>query len=610
MSRQISLSLSDEIKKLPENPGVYQFFNDAEKIIYIGKAKNLKKRVSSYFVKNHDNKKTEILVHQIEKIRHIVVDSEEDALLLENNLIKRHQPKYNILLKDDKSFPWICVKNEQFPRIFYTRKIYKDGSNYFGPYTSVYMAKTILEVIKQLFQIRNCNYHLSDENIKNRKIKKCLEYQIGNCKAPCEQLYSKKSYDIDISNAKAILSGTLNPVFNFLKTEMVIASEKYDFERANEYKVKLAILENYKSKSLVCSATITNLDVFSYHDDEKNAFINYFRIVDGSIVNSYILDVKKKINEDREEILSFCIVELRKMFKSNSSEIILPFLVGYEFSKAKTSVPQRGEKKKLLELCERNGKLYMLEKIKNESLRSPVTRKQRLLETMKNDLRLPQLPHIIECFDNSNLSGDFAVSSCVIFKDGLPLKSEYRHFNIKTVEGPNDFATMEEVVERRYKRQLMEGKKLPDLIVVDGGKGQLSMAYSVLVKLDIEKKIPIIGIAKRLEELYFPNDPIPIYLDKKSETLKVLQHIRDEAHRFGITFHRKKRSENFTKSDIISIGGIGAKTSDKLLSHFKSLQNLKGANLESLVDLVGKDKAKKIFEHYGNNVQNSASKSF
>jgi excinuclease ABC subunit C len=600
VNRQIPIGLNEEVKKLPPNPGVYQFFNKEDKIIYIGKAKNLKKRVSSYFLKNHESRKTEILVLQIAKIRHIVVDSEEDALILENNLIKRYQPKYNILLKDDKTFPWICIKNEPFPRIFYTRKIIKDGSTYYGPYTSVYMARTILEVLKQLFQIRSCNLHLSEDNIKNRKFKKCLEYQIGNCKAPCELLYSKIDYDIDISNAKAILNGTLIPVFNFLKTEMQDASTRYDFERANEYKAKINILENYKSKSLVCSATITNLDVFSFHEDENNGYVNYFRIVDGSIVNSYILEIKKKLKESREDILAFCIVEVRKLFNSHSAEIILPFPIEFKFSNVRVTVPLIGEKRKILELCERNGRMYMLERAKNESLKSPVTKKQRLLETMKKDLHLEEYPHLIECFDNSNIGGDFPVSSCVVFKDCEPLKSQYRHFNIKSVEGPNDFASMEEVVERRYSRQLREGKKLPELIVIDGGKGQLSSAYSILRKLGIDDKIAIIGIAKRLEELYFPLDPVPIYLDKKSETLKILQHLRDEAHRFGITFHRNKRSQNFTDSSLSYIPGIGIKTTEKLLIRFKSVENIKKAELVELENIAGKDKGEKIFNYYRN----------
>ena len=598
MKAEASNKLLDVVRNLPLNPGVYQFISKEDKIIYIGKAKNLRKRVSSYFFKNHDNRKTEILVRQIDKIRHIVVDNEEDALILENSLIKKYQPKYNILLKDDKTFPWICVKNEEFSRIFYTRKILRDGSNYFGPYTSVYMARTILEVIKQIFPIRNCKLVLSNSNISSQRFKRCLEFQIGNCNAPCENLYSKIEYERDISNAKAILSGTLTPVFNFLKTEMQDAANRYDFERANDYKEKIQLLENYKSKSLVCSATLTNLDAFSFNEDDKNAYINYFRIVDGSIVNSYLLEVKKKFEEAKEDILSFCIIEIRKLFNSKSTEMLLPFPIGYKFSNIKITIPQIGEKKKILELCQRNGRLYMLERAKNESIKSPVTKKQRLLEKIKSDLQLKNIPHIIECFDNSNILGDFPVSSCVVFKDGQPFKSQYRHFNIKTVEGPNDFASMEEVVERRYSRQLSEGNQLPDLIVIDGGKGQLSAAYSILQKLGLSDRIAIIGIAKRLEELYFPNDNVPLYLDKKSETLKVLQQLRDEAHRFGITFHRNKRSQNFVTSTLENIPGIGKLTSDKLLTSFKSVENIKNASITELESIVGRERSKKITEYF------------
>lgn len=597
MNKDVLNLLEQTVGKLPTSPGVYQFFNEEDKIIYVGKAKNLRRRVLSYFSKVHENRKTDVLVKQVKKIRHIVVDNEEDALLLENNLIKTYQPKYNILLKDDKTYPWICIKNEPFPRIFYTRKILKDGSHYFGPYTSVYMAKTILEVIKQIFPIRNCNLALTQENINAKKFKKCIEYQIGNCMAPCERLYTIKNYEADILNAKAILSGTLTPVFNFLKEEMRVASEKYDFEKANEFKSKIEILENYKSKSLVCSTAMTNLDVFSYNEDEKNAFVNYFRIVDGSIVTTYLLEVKKKLSESKEDILPFCIVEIRRLCQSESKEIILPFTVGFEFANIKITVPQIGEKKKLLELCERNGRLYMLERAKNESQKSPVSKKQRLLERMQKDLRLKSIPHLIECFDNSNISGDFPVSSCVVFKDGEPYKSQYRHFNIKTVVGPNDFASMEEVVERRYTRQLNEGSKLPDLVVIDGGKGQLSSAWEILRKMGLENEIALIGIAKKLEELYFPNDSIPLYLDKKSETLKVLQHMRDEAHRFGITFHRNKRSKNFTASFLAEIPGIGGKTSEKLLSSLKSVENIKKTSIQELQKVVGKDKAQKVWAY-------------
>ncbi len=598
VDKALSLSVTQSLKALPVNPGIYQFFDCEDKIIYVGKAKNLKRRVSSYFNKVHDNRKTEILVSQIDKIRHIVVDSEEDALLLENSLIKKYQPKYNILLKDDKTFPWICVKNEPFPRIFYTRKVYKDGSNYYGPYTSIYMAKTILEVIKQLFQIRNCNLFLSEGNINKRKFKKCLEFQIGNCKAPCESLYSKHSYDLDIHNAKSILSGILSPVYLYLKSEMQCAAEKYDFERANNYKSRIQILDNYRSKSLVCSAIVTNLDVFSIHENGKIAFVNYFRIVNGSIVNTYLLEVRRKLDESKEDILAICIVEIRELFNSDSSEIILPFSIGINFTKAKITIPKIGEKKKLLELCERNGKLYMLERVKNDSAKAPLTRRQQLLERIQSDLQMVRPPEWIECFDNSNLNGDFPVSSCVVFKDGLPFKSKYRHFNIKSVEGPNDFASMEEVIERRYLRLLAEGSQLPDLIVVDGGKGQLSSAYAVLKKLDLDGRIAIVGIAKRLEELYFPNDTVPLYLDKKSETLRVLQHLRDEAHRFGITFHRNKRSKNFTDSELDSIPGIGVKSIEKLLINLKSVEKIRATSLDNLEKIVGSERGKIVYEYY------------
>jgi excinuclease ABC subunit C len=598
VNRIDSTLYESDVKNLPSNPGVYQFFDKEGKIIYVGKAKNLKKRVSSYFLKIHENRKTEILVRQIVKIRHIVVDTEEDALFLENNLIKKFQPKYNILLKDDKTFPWICIKSEPFPRIFYTRNIYKDGSKYYGPYTSVFMARTILEVIKQLFPIRNCKLLLTDSSINSGKFKKCLEFQIGNCMAPCENLYSKISYDQDIANARAILNGTLSPVFQYLKLAMQVAADNYDFEKANDFKSKIKILENYRSKSLVCSATMTNIDIFSFHEDDKNAYVNYFRIVDGAIVTTYLSEVRKKLNESKEDILSFCVVEIRRICSSDSIEIILPFLLDVELSNIKYTIPQIGEKKKLLELCERNGKMFMLERAKNESAKSPVLKKQRLLERIQKDLRLNRLPHLIECFDNSNIGGEYPVSSCVVFKDGLPNKSQYRHFNIKSVEGPNDFASMEEVVERRYTRQLTEGNKLPDLIVIDGGKGQLSSAYSILCKLGIEDKVAIVGIAKRLEELYFPNDSIPLYLDKKSETLMVLQQLRDEAHRFGITFHRNKRSQNFTSSALQIIPGIGEKTIEKLLTHFKSVEKLKVADPEEMEKLVGVDKANRVVDYF------------
>lgn len=579
------------VSKLPSNPGIYQFIDSDGQVIYVGKAKNLKKRVSSYFNKRHESRKTEILVRQIAQIRHVVVDTEEDALLLENNLIKKYQPKYNILLKDDKTFPWICIRNEPFPRIYYTRKRQKDGSSYFGPYTSVFMARTVLEVIKQLFPIRNCSFLLNAENVSSHKYKRCLEYQIGNCKAPCEELYSRKEYDQDIQNVTSILKGTLSPVFAYLKNNMQLAAEAYDFEKANHFKSRIQILENYRSKSLVCSASMTNLDVFSYADNDKIAFVNYFRIVDGAIVNTYILEARKKINETKEDLLAFCMVEIRRIFNSASTEIIVPFQIGFEFKHARVVVPSIGEKKKILDLCDRNARLYMLERQKNESVKSPQSKTQRLLDQVKTDLRLEKIPVRIECFDNSNIMGDFPVSSCVVFRDGKPLKSEYRHFNVKSVDGPNDFASMEEVVTRRYSRMLSEGNQLPELVIIDGGKGQLSMAVGVLEKLGIDKEVAIIGIAKRLEEIYFPYDPVPLYLDKKSETLRLIQQLRDEAHRFGITFHRNKRSSMFTQSVLESIPGIGPKTTEKLLKELKSVERIRQAGTDELKVVVGEAKA-------------------
>lgn len=580
------------VKALPSDPGVYQFFNKEGKIIYVGKAKNLKRRVLSYFQKEHTSRKTEVLVRQIEKIQHVVVDSEDDALLLENNLIKKYQPKYNILLKDDKTFPWICIKNEAFPRIFYTRKRIKDGSQYFGPYTSVFMAKTLLEVIKQLFPIRNCTLVLNPRNISENRFKRCLEYQIGNCYGPCESLYSKELYDEDVLNVKSILNGTLTPVFSFLKERMQLFADRLDFERALQYKQKIEILENYRSKSLVCSAVLTNLDVFSYHEKENLVMVNYFRIVDGSIVNTYLLEVRKRLEENQEEILSLCAVSIRERFKSTSQEVLVPFET--QIPKAKVTVPVKGEKRKLLELCERNGKMALLEKIKNDSAKAPATKSSRILETLQKDLRLPKPPQWIECFDNSNISGEFPVSSCVVFKDAVPHKSQYRHFNVKQVVGPNDFATMEEVVRRRYTRQVEEGNRLPDLIVIDGGKGQLSAAFGILQELSLADRIPMIGIAKRLEEIYYPSDPLPLYLDKKSESMKVLQHLRDEAHRFGITFHRNKRSQGFTDSMLEKIEGVGKKSAEKLLGVYHSVEKLKTIPVEEMAKQVGLERARKI----------------
>ena len=579
---------------LPDLPGVYQYFNSEGKIIYVGKAKNLKKRVNSYFSKVHDNRKTAILVRKIADIKHIVVDSEEDALLLENNLIKKYQPRYNVLLKDDKSFPWICIKNEPFPRVFFTRNVIRDGSLYFGPYTSIPMVRTILEVVKRLFPIRNCNLNLSMGSIAKSKYKVCLEFQIGNCKGPCENLQSEEEYQDGVSQIKEILKGNLSTVVAYLKGRMSQFALEYKFEEAENFKNKITILENYKSKSTIVSSSITNVDVFSFDEDEQYGYVNFLRVVDGAIIQAHTLEIKKRLDESKEELLALGIIEIRQKFFLNSKEIILPFSIDIQLKDVKMIVPQIGDKRKLLELSERNVKFYKLDKNKQLSLKTPQSRTDRLLEQMQKDLRLSELPYRIECFDNSNIQGAQPVAACVVFIDGKPAKREYRHFNIKTVVGPDDFASMEEIIFRRYDRVINEEGDLPQLIVIDGGKGQLSSAISTLEKLNIRGKVAVIGIAKKLEEIIYPDDPIPLYLDKNSETLRVLQNIRNEAHRFGITFHRNKRSKEFIISELGQIPGIGKKTIEILLRKFKSIARLRVTPQNEIVEVVGVSRAEKI----------------
>ncbi len=593
-----SSSLKVLVSNLPDLPGVYQYFNSEGKIIYVGKAKKLRKRVSTYFSKNHENRKTAILVRNIADIKHIVVDTEEDALLLENNLIKKYQPKYNILLKDDKSFPWICIKNESFPRIFLTRNIIKDGSSYFGPYTSVPMARTILDVIRRLYPVRNCNLNLTSNLILKNKFKVCLEFQIGNCKGPCENLQSEISYQEGIAQIKDILKGNLNSVVAHLKSIMNELSSEYKFEEAEIYKNKLSILENYKSKSTIVSASITNIDVFAFDQDDSYAYINFFKVVNGSIIQAHTLEMKKRLEESKEDLLAMGIVEIKQKFSLNSTEMIIPFPIDFEFKDLKLVVPQIGDKRKLLELAERNVKFYKLDKNKQHSLKTPQTRTDRILEQIKKDLRLTDLPKRIECFDNSNIQGAQPVAACVVFIDGKPAKREYRHFNVKTVEGPNDYASMEEIIFRRYFRVISEKGNLPQLIVIDGGKGQLSSAVSTLERLNIRGKVAIVGIAKKLEEIVYPDDPTPLYLDKNSETLRVIQHLRNEAHRFGISFHRNKRSKEFIISELCQIPGIGDKSVDLLMQKFKSITRLKTAPLSEIVAVVGTKRAVKILEYF------------
>lgn len=600
--------LKELVRVLPESPGVYQYFNSDGKIIYVGKAKNLKKRVSSYFTKRHDNRKTEILVRKIADIQHVVVETEEDALLLENNLIKKYQPRYNVLLKDDKSFPWICIKNEPFPRVFSTRRVVRDGSLYFGPYTSVGMVRTILDIIKQLYTIRTCGYNLAQENIAKGKYKVCLEYHLGNCKGPCEGLQEEKEYNEMIDQIKNILKGNLNSVTSHLKTVMDEYASSYEFEKAAEVKSKLDILEKYRSKSTIVGASITNLDVFSFDEDEKFGYVNFLKVVDGAIIQSHTIEMRKRLDESKEELLALGIVEIRQKVFSNAREIVVPFYPDTDFDEINFTIPQRGDKKKLLELSQKNARFYKLEKRKQQSLRNPQNKVDRIMETMKTDLRLKEAPVHIECFDNSNIQGNYPVASCVVFRNGKPAKRDYRHFNIKTVEGPNDFASMEEIIFRRYRRLLDEEKDLPQLIVIDGGKGQLGAALNALEKLDLRGKISIIGIAKRLEEIFFPGDSVPIYLDKNSETLKIIQQLRDEAHRFGITFHRNKRSAGFIKSELDNIPGVGIKTVEALLKEFKSLEQIKSRSVEEIAGVIGQSKAEKVISYIKSNGSKSNSK--
>jgi excinuclease ABC subunit C len=591
------IDLTLEIKTLPEKPGVYQYFDKNDQIIYIGKAKNLKKRVSSYFTKKHDREKTRILVKKIVRIVHIVVNTETDALLLENNLIKKYQPRYNILLKDDKSYPWICVKKERFPKIFITRQLIKDGSEYFGPYTSPKTPRILLDLIKELYRVRSCNYDLSEAKIEANKYKVCLEYHLKNCKGPCEGLQTETNYDNDIAEIKHLLKGNFRLVLKNFEALMLKFASNLEFEEAQKIKDHIVLLKNYQAKSTVISPSITNVDVFSIISDESHAYVNFFKIVDGAIIQSYTSEVKKKLDETDEEILEFSMLEIRKRFNSNSKEIYASIPIN-SWDDAKIVVPKLGEKRKVVELSLRNAKYHRLEKLKQMQLVDPDRHADRIMAQMKADLRLSTEPRHIECFDNSNIQGTNPVAACVVFKDGKPSKKDYRNFNIKTVEGPDDFASMEEVVYRRYKRLLEEDQPLPQLIIIDGGKGQLSSSLKSLDILGFRNKIAIIGIAKRLEELFYPNDPVPLYLDKKSETLKIIQNLRNEAHRFGITHHRKKRSKAAISDSLQSIAGIGEQTSVALLKKFKSAKRVSEASFEELEALVGTSRAKKVVDHF------------
>ena len=596
----ISSTIKLELSTMPSLPGVYQFFDDSNKIIYIGKAKNLKKRVASYFQKNLNSQKTKNLVKNIFEIKHVVVSSESDALLLENSLIKKYQPKYNILLRDDKTYPWIVIKNEAFPRVITTRKIEKDGSEYFGPFTNYKTVRMIMDMFSGLYSLRTCTYDLSAEKIDNNKYKVCLEYHIGNCLGGCEGLQKENDYKNYISNIRDFLKGNLSTSINYFKSEMKLASDSLNFEKAQSLKEKIELLLNYQSKSTVVSSSLNNIDVFSIKSDSTHAYVNYLQVAFGRIVRFHNLEIKKKLDESDEELLLLSIVDLRNKFNSNNKTIISLF----DYKKvipAKFIIPKAGEKKKLLDLSLKNVSLFKLEKLKQVQIVDPERHSKRILNQMKVDLRLQANPVHIECFDNSNIQGSIPVAACIVFKNGRASKKDYRHYNIKTVEGPDDYASMEEVVYRRYKRLLDEETSLPDLIIIDGGKGQLSSSILALKKLDIDKKIAILGIAKRLEEIYYPNDPIPLYLDKKSETLKLIQLMRNEAHRFAINFHRNKRSSLALNSSLDSIPGIGEKTKTTLLKKFKSLKNIKELPLKSLILEIGESRAKKLMSFLNSN---------
>lgn len=586
------------LKSLPEKPGVYKYFDETGKIIYVGKAKNLKKRVNSYFVKNHDNNKTRVLVRKIQDIKYIVVNTELDALLLENNLIKEYQPRYNVLLKDDKSYPWICIKNEPFPRVFFTRNKVNDGSLYFGPYSNVKMMHTLLELFRDIFPLRNCNLDLSPKKIAQGKYTECLEFHIGRCNAPCTGRYSQADYDANIEQIKSILKGNTQTVHRFLQDKMNDYAEEYQFEDAQKMKEKLNLLEKFQAKTLVFSQTISKIDVITFLDDGDKGYVNYLLLNNGTIIHGITLEVKKNLQTDIEEIILYALMDFRERFQSDSKEVICNYEINNRLKDLTFILPKRGEKFDLMELSMRNNKFYRMDKIKQEKIVHPDRRKNRILETMKRDLRLKELPVHIECFDNSNIQGTNPVSSCVVFKDAKPSKKDYRHFIPKTVVGPNDFATMQEVVYRRYRRMLDEEQSLPNLVVIDGGKGQLKYALQAFEELGIRGKIPIIGIAKRLELIYFPGDNVPIYLDKRSETLKVIQHIRDEAHRFGITHHRNRRSKNAYYSELEGIPGIGPKTIQLLFQEFKTISAIKKASETSLAKVVGSAKAKVMKEYF------------
>jgi excinuclease ABC subunit C len=585
---------------LPKQPGVYRFLAKDETVLYVGKAKNLKNRLSSYFGnKKHQQNKTRALVKNAERFEYTIVETEQDALLLENTLIKKYQPRYNVMLKDGKSYSYICVKKERFPRVFMTRRVIRDGSTYFGPYTSRHRTKVILDLIKTLFPLRTCTYHLSEANIEKGKFKTCLEFHIKNCQGPCENFETEATYNQKIVQIKNILRGNFGAVKQHFRSIMQDYAAKLEFEKAQDLKEKLTAFEDYQGKSTVVSTSIRDLDVFYIADDEKKAYVSFLKVVNGAIMNTHTLELMKNLDDDEEKLLVYAVDELRKKFNSITKEIVLPYKVALLEKEVAITVPKIGDKKKLLDLAEKNVRYFLLQQKKQELANiKKETSTERILKTIKDDLQMEELPYQIECFDNSNMQGSFPVSSCVVFKNGKPSKRDYRHFNIKTVEGPNDFASMEEVVYRRYNRLLKEGAPLPQLVIIDGGKGQLSASMKSIKALGLENKIVVVGIAKRLEEIFFPDDPIPLYINKKSESLKVIQHARNEAHRFAITFHRNQRSKNFTSTELTNIPGIGEKTAQKLLSHFGSVKKIKMSLESEIIEVVGKSAATKIKNYF------------
>ncbi len=604
MTENLSLHIQTVLKTLSDGPGVYQYYDKDNTLLYVGKAKNLKKRVTSYFNKEHDNARLRLLVKKINEIKTIKVNTELDALLLENNLIKSLKPRYNVNLRDDKTYPWIIIKGERFPRVFYTRKQIKDGSEYFGPYPSVLVMHALLDLIKQLFPLRTCSYDLSEQNIEKKKFRVCLDYHIGKCKGPCEGKQSFNEYDNNIKQIRKIIKGDFAFALKDLKKEMQEHSDNLNFEKAHELKQKIDLLEKYQGKSTIVHPSVTDTDVFAAIHEESIFYVSYFKIYNGAIVQAQVLELKKQLDESPEEMLVFAINEIRQRFNSKSKEIIVEEEPEFKFPDAKYYVPKIGDKKHLLDLCLKNALTHKREREKQIALTDPERHTTRIMQQMMKDLHLKEEPRRIEGFDNSNIQGSFAVSAMPVFIDGKPAKKEYRHFNVKTVEGPDDFATMEEVIYRRYSRVLEEGLPLPQLIVIDGGKGQLSAAVTSLQKLGLYGKIPVIGIAKRLEEIYFPGDSIPLYLDKRSETLKVIQQIRDEAHRFGITHHRSKRSRETIKTELSLIDGISEKTALKLLHEFKSVKQIKETSLEELSKVIGPSKAKKVWDYYRESYEN------